>query len=253
MPGDLEQLTGPNATPEKLLGGFGSVEGPVFNRLGYLLFSDTASRQIRKWEKGKLTTFREGALTTGLTFDHMGCLLACEPRRVTRTEKTGKITVLADQLHAPRDLVYAIDGSIYFTDGAIYQIRRRGEARVVSRDLSQPNGLALAPNQQKLYAGDTGAHEIRVYDISGDGALHSGRSFAQAAARGMKTDEEGNLWAAADHGIVVFSSPGERRGEISLPEDPSNFTWGDGFHDLYITAQTSIYKIKTKVNGTRTY
>ncbi|MGO8733794.1 MAG: SMP-30/gluconolactonase/LRE family protein [Terriglobia bacterium] len=260
MPGDLQELTGANAAPGKLAGGFGSVDGPVFSRRGYLLFSDTTTSRIMKWEEGKVSVFRENSPNAGLTFDHQGRLLACERERVTRTEKNGKITVLADQLHAPHDLVYAIDGSIYFSDAApapgapaIYQITRQGKVRVVSRDCALPSGVALAPNQQKLYAGDTLGGKIWVYEIAGDGALRGGRLFARAPARGLKTDEGGNVWAAQDHAIAVFDAEGRGRGEIPLPEDPSNCAWGDGFRNLYVTAETSIYKIETKVNGTRTY
>jgi gluconolactonase len=211
-----------------------------------------------KWEEGKVSVFREKSDSTGLTFDHQGRLLACERERVTRTEKNGKITVLADQLRAAYDLIYAIDGSIYFSDAApgvhaIYQITRQGKVRIVSRDCGLPSGVALAPNQQKLYAADSAGGKIWVYDIAGDGALRGGQAFAAAPVRGLKTDEGGSVWAAEGHAITVYDAGGLRRGEIPLPEDPSNCAWGDGFKNLYVTASTSIYKIETKVNGTRTY
>jgi len=41
--------------------------------------------------------------------------------------------------------------------------------------------------------------------------------------------------------------------QVAVPENPSNCCWGAGFRDLYITARTSVYRIATKVNGTRTY
>lgn len=260
MSGELQGLPGPNAAPEKVAGGFGCAQGPVFSRLGYLLFSDTPASRIMKWEEGKVSVFRENIRASSLTFDHQGRLLACERGRVTRTEKDGKITVLAGQLHGPDDLVYAIDGSIYFSDvgpasgvSAIYQITRAREVRVVSRDCELPNAVALAPNQQKLYASDTGRSKIWVYEIAGDGALRSGRVFAPAHAHGLKTDEMGNVWAADDHAIAVFDLHGRRLGEIPMPEDPSNCAWGDGFRNLYVTGKTSVYKIETRVNGTRTY
>jgi len=56
-----------------------------------------------------------------------------------------------------------------------------------------------------------------------------------------------------DHSIAVFEAQGRRLGEIPMPEDPSNCAWGDGFRNLYVTAKTSVYRIETKVNGTRTY
>src|SRR6185436_4897001 len=107
---------------EKIASGFEFTEGPVFHRLGYLLFSDIPRGRIMKWQAGSTAVpFRGNSNgANGLTFDHQGRLLACERDRVTRTEKNGKVTVLADQfegkkLLSPNDLIYAIDGSIYFT------------------------------------------------------------------------------------------------------------------------------------------
>src|ERR1035437_4005748 len=118
----LEQLVGSNPRIEKLVDGMMATEGPTFSRAGFLLFSDIPARRIMKWEDGQITAFRtDSNRANGLTFDHLGRLLACEVGRVTRTEHDGRITVLADQfegkgLNIPNDLVYAIDGSIYFSD-----------------------------------------------------------------------------------------------------------------------------------------
>jgi gluconolactonase len=261
MSRELERFIAPHAVPEKVAGGLGLARGPVFSRRGYLLFSDTEASKIMKWEQGKVSVFRGNSNgASGLTFDHQGRLVACERQCVIRTEKDGKITVLADGLYAPGDVVYAIDGSIYFSSiastpgsSAIHQITRNGEVRVASRDCKQPGGVALAPNQQKLYAADTSGRKIWVYEIAGDGALRGGRVFAPALTNGLKTDEMGNVWAADGHSIAVFDAHGQRLGEISMPEDPSNCAWGDGFRNLYVTAKTSVYRIETKVNGTRTY
>lgn len=253
----MDRLIDPGAKPEKIAGGFGFTEGPVFSRRGYLLFSDMAAGKIMRWEKGALSVFREDSNgSNGLTFDHQGRLLACEKGRVTRTEKDGRITVLAAGMKAPNDLVYAIDGSIYVSDlpaGAVYQITRKGEARVVSRDCEKPNGVALSPNQQKLYVADTGQRNIRVFEIAPDGALRNGRVFAPASPDGLKTDESGNVWVAGERDLEVCDAQGKRLGAIAIPEVTSNCNWGDGFRDLYITARTSVYRLRTKVNGTRTY
>src|SRR5215472_11569450 len=204
MQGELEKLTGPKPVVQKIAGGFGSVAGAVFSRIGYLLFSDAEANRIMKWNTGKISVFRENSNGAGaLTFDHQGRLLACERGRVTRTEKDGKITVLADQLQAPADLVYAIDGSNYFPDvKAIHQITRNGEVRIVASDCERPSGVALAPNQQKLYAADSGGGKIWVYEIAADGALRRSRVFAAAKARGVKTDEMGNVWASSENAIA---------------------------------------------------
>ncbi len=263
-------MQAPASVPEKVAGGFAFTEGPVFSRLGYLLFSDIPPNRIMKWQRGKVAVFRENSNgTNGLTFDHQGRLLACETGRVTRTEKDGKITTLAQKgLHNPNDLVYSIDGSIYFSDllprGAagkslVYQITRAGDLRIANDDCDRPNGVALAPNQQKLYVADSGARNVRVFDIAGDGALRNGRIFADLKSDqpgvpdGLKTDESGNVWVAAAGGIWVFNAKGERLGIVQTPEQPSNCNWGEGFRSLYITARTSVYKVQTKVNGARTF
>src|SRR5947209_5541688 len=117
----LEGLGGASPKVAKILDGFKYTEGPVFSRIGFLLFSDVQANRIVKWENGKPDTFREASNgANGLTFDHQGRLLTCEQNRVTRTEKDGKITVLADKfegkpLRNPNDIVYSIDGSIYFS------------------------------------------------------------------------------------------------------------------------------------------
>ncbi len=255
MQGELEKLTGPKPVVQKVAGGFGSVNGAVFSRIGYLLFCDRPANRIMKWSAGTTSVFRENSNgACALTFDHQGRLLACERGRVTRREKDGTITVLASELEAPADLVYAIDGSIYFADAkGIHQVTRKGDVRMVANDGERPSGIALAPNQQKLYAAGSGGGKMWVYEIAGDGAARGGRVFAAAKAHGLKTDEMGNVWAASEGAIVVFDVRGRKLGEIPTPEDSNNCTWGDGFRNLYVTAGASVYMIETKVNGTRTY
>jgi gluconolactonase len=245
--------------PEKITGGLGAAAGPVFSRRGYLLFCDVKANRILKWEKGSASTFREKSNgARALTFDHQGRLLTCESGRVTRTEKDGKITVLAGDIKASRDLVYAIDGSIYVADpdaGSVYQITRKGEVRSGPRESRHPTGVALAPNQQRLFVAETGPNQVRVYDVAPDGALTGGRVFAGLpdAPGGLKTDESGGLWVAGPSGIQRFDSAGKQVGTIAVPEPPNNCNWGEGFKDLYVTAGTSVYRVAAKVNGTRTY
>jgi gluconolactonase len=254
----IDNLFDPKAQAEKIAGDCKFTEGPVFSRRGYLLFSDIPNNRILKWERGKLTTFRENSNSAnGLTFDHQGRLLTCEKGRVTRTEKDGKITELAGGVNGPNDLVYAIDGSVYFTDlpaGVVYQITRKGELRPAAKQCPRPNGVTLSPNQQKLYVADVGEQNVWVFDVNGDGSLKNGRVFcAGLRADGIKTSESGHLWAATKGAVAVVDPDGKRIGEIPFPEGPSNLSWGEGFRGLYVTARTSVYRFPTKATGTRTF
>ena len=272
----LQTLIGSSPKVERVVGGFVYTEGPVFSRSGYLLFSDVPANRIIRWQAPSSKPFRENSNgANGLTFDHQGRLLACEQNRVTRTEKDRSITVLAEafegkRLNNPNDLVYAIDGSIYFSvikprrdSGpdlpAVYQITRKGQLRLASNECKRPNGVALAPNQQRLFVADTDARNVRVFDIAGDGALKKGRVFCELKGEGpggpdgLKTDEGGNVWVAGPDGVWVFDRDGKHLGTVPVPETPSNCAWGAGFRNLYVTARTSVYRIETTANGTRTY
>ena len=260
------KLVDKGADVKQVATGFTFTEGPVFSRRGYLLFSDIPNQKILKLERGQVTTLRENSnKANGLTFDHQGRLLVAEGGgKVTRTEKNGSITVLAETgLEGPNDLVYAIDGSVYFSDlpkSRVYQITRersgvggappKGEVRLVA-ETPAPNGVALSPNQRQLYVADVKTAIVRIHDILADGRLASGRDFAPLFVDGLKTDELGNVWMASRDGIYVYDSGGRHLGTIVTPEGPSNCGWGEG--GLFITARKSVYHLPTKAPGTRTF
>lgn len=145
----LDQIISADTKVEKLAGGFGFVEGPVWVRSGgYLLFSDIPANAINKWTPdGKVSVFlkpsgftgsdpsdvgsqnNNGQTTVtllgsnGVTLDRQGRVVFCAhgDRDVVRIEKDGKRTVLADRLegkrlNSPNDLVFKSDGALYFTD-----------------------------------------------------------------------------------------------------------------------------------------
>lgn len=260
------KLVKQDAEVKQIATGFAFTEGPVFSRRGFLLFSDIPNEKILRWERGELTTFRTASnKANGLTFDHQGRLLTAEGGgRVTRTEKNGAITVLAaDGLKGPNDLVYAIDGSIYFSDlpgSRVYQITRersgvggappRGEVRVAA-ETPAPNGVALSPNQQKLYVADVKTNMVSIHDIAPNGTLGTRRDFAPLRVDGLKTDEAGNVWMASRDGIYVYDAAGTHLGTIKTDEGPSNCCWGGG--GLYVTARKSVYLVPVQSAGTRTF
>jgi gluconolactonase len=117
-----------SSTVEQVATGMRWAEGPAyFPEGGYLLFSDIPNNRIMKFDEktGQTTVFRSPSnYANGNARDRQGRLVTCEhsvTRRITRTEKDGKVTVLADKfegkrLNAPNDLVVKSDDSIWFTD-----------------------------------------------------------------------------------------------------------------------------------------
>ncbi len=257
MAATLQSLLGGEPKVEKVIEGLAGADGPVYSRRGYLLFSDVPARRIMKSEGGQPTAYRTDSNgAAGLSFDHEGRLLACEANRITRTEKNEDITVLTSNNNAPADVVYAIDGSIYFTDGeAVHQITSKGVTQPVSQECRAPHGVALSPTQQKLYVSDASSRNIRVHDVQANGLLRTGHVFASVpdTPKGLKTDEDGDLWVATAKGVSIFDPAGALLDTITTPEPATSCCWGEGFRDLYLTAGTSVFKISTKIVGTRTF
>jgi gluconolactonase len=261
---------------EKLAGKFKFTEGPVWVAAkNELLFSDIHSNRIVRCKDGKCETFRQpSGNANGLTLDQQGRLIACEhgPRRVTRTEADGTITVLADRyegrrFNSPNDVVVKSDGAIYFTDPpfgvkskereldfqGVYRISPDGMAlTLVARDFIMPNGLAFTPDEKILYINDTERGHIRAFDVAADGTLTNGRVFASRipGADGIKVDTEGNVYCTSKSGVMVFDRTGKYLGTFATPEQPANCAFGDADgKSLYLTCRTGLYRIRLAVSG----
>lgn len=265
--------------PERLAGGFQFTEGPVWMPGGYLLFSDIPADRIYKWSaEGGEEVWREpSANANGLTLDRENRLIACEHgnRRVSRTEVDGTVVTLADgyqggRLNSPNDIVVKSDGAIYFTDppygiepeqreqpcNGLYRITPDGVLELLVDDFDRPNGLAFSPDESILYVDDSPRRHVRAFDVCPDGTLTRSRVVADmdhpqpGSPDGMKIDVEGHLYVAGATGVWVFEPDGTLLGVVVTPERPANCAWGDADgKSLYVTARTSLYRIRVKVPG----
>ena len=128
---------------------------------------------------------------------------------------------------------------------------------MLTTKLTQPNGLAFSPDGKSFYVDDSKQRNIRVYDLRPDGSLGNGRIFGEepggkgdGVPDGMKVDRNGNLYVTGPKGIWVWDPQGHHLGTITMPEQPANLAWGDSdYGTLYITATTSVYRLKTKAHG----
>jgi gluconolactonase len=295
----LDTIVPADARIEKLAGGFQFVEGPVWVPEGYLLFSDPNNNTIYRWSpddgvsvfraKSGYSGFDIGEYgqpgSNGLTLDREGRLTLCEHgnRRVTRLEKNGQLTVLADRyeglrLNSPNDLVYRSDGALYFTDPPFglpkfFDDPRKelpysgvfclidGRLKRVATDLTGPNGLAFSPDERTLYVGnwDEKKKVVMQYEVSADGTLSNGRVFfnmtdapGEDAVDGLKVDQQGNLYVSGPGGLWILSPSGKHLGTLRGPEHPHNLAWGDADgKTLYLAAQTGLYRIRLKIPGIR--
>jgi gluconolactonase len=224
--------------------------------------------------------------SNGLTFSHDGLLTMCQHgnRRLIRVNPHGDITVLADsyegkRLNSPNDLVYRSDGTLYFTDppfglpgmfddpdkelpfSGVFAARD-GEVRLVTDELEGPNGIAFSPDERYLYVGnwDPERKVVMRYEIDAGGEVNASGEVlhdmtdapGEDAIDGLKVDEAGNLYVCGPGGIWVLSPEGERLGLLELPESPHNLAWGgDDARTLYVTALTSVYRMRLGIPGVR--
>lgn len=265
--------------PERLATGFQFTEGPVWMADGYLLFSDIPANIMYKWtpENGAEVWREPSGNSNGLTRNSDDLLLACEHgnRRVSRTNPDGTVETIAgayqgNRLNSPNDLVVKSDGVIYFTDppygiqpeekeqphNGVYRILTDGSLELMATDFERPNGLAFSPDESILYIDDSYYRHLRAFDVREDGTLENSRIICDmdhpqpGSPDGLKVDEEGHIYVTGATGVWVFEPDGELLGVIAPPERPANCAWGDeDKKSLYLTAQTSLYRIRTTVAG----
>lgn len=275
-----------SAAFEKLATGFLFTEGPVWHQRGrFLLFSDMPGDHLRRWSAAEgISTFRKPChMSNGLTYDRQGRLLTCEhaSSRVTRTEPDGRIVTVAShfggkELNSPNDIVCRSDGAVFFTDppygrAKYYGLERpqelafQGVYRVgsdpvhpelLADDFDRPNGLCFSLDERRLFVNDTARKHIRVFEMTPGGGLTGGRVWAETrgdapgAPDGMKLDGAGNVYCCGPGGIHVFDPDGRLLEILEVPEYAANFAWGDeDLRSLYVTASTSLYRVRRETPG----
>jgi gluconolactonase len=289
----FEKYRLPLASIERLSQGFSWAEGPVyFGDARCLLWSDIPNNRIMRWddETGATSIYRKPSnYANGNTRDRQGRLVTAEHgRRVTRTEYSGRITVLMERfdgkrLSSPNDIVVKSDDSIWFTDmnagltgnwngeiaeqelpQRVYRIDgKTGKAAIASDGLIQrPNGLAFSPDEKKLYVIESqpGERAIYAFDVTGEGTnLSNGKKLIvctkDETPDGFRVDIDGNLWCGWGmtpelDGVRIFNPQGQPIGHIALPERCANVCFGGSKGNrLFMAATHSLYALYVNTLG----
>lgn len=230
----VEPVFVPGSMPS-LLQETGAGEGPAWHpELGLLTSGDGNTN--RRDKEGKASIYRADSGSNGLMFDREGRLILCESgrHRVTRLEKDGKLTVLADRyegqrFNTPNDLTQDSNGRIYFSDPrygdredmeivddngrkveGVYRIDLDGKVtRIITHEVDRPNGLVVTPDDKYLFVADNnndtanGARKLWRFDLRADGTvdfasqklIHDWKTTR--GPDGMKLDTAGRLYVAA--------------------------------------------------------
>lgn len=279
-------VVGEDVAFEQLGTGFDFTEGPIWHHgERHLTFSDMPGNHMRRWDASQgVRTFRKPSnMANGNAYDRQGGFVTCEhaTSSVSRTGADGSIEVIAShyegkELNSPNDIVVKSDGAVYFTDPTFgrmeyYGVPREqeldfqgvyridpadGSLRLLVDDFGQPNGLCFSRDERRLFINDTERQHVRVFDVDDDGGIANGRIWAETvgegdgAPDGMKIDAAENLYTTGPGGIHVFTPDAVCLGVIKVPEMTANFCFGDDdLRSLFITASTSLYRIRVAAPG----
>jgi len=274
------KIIAPQATLQKLAGGFEFTEGPACDADGNVFFTDQPNDRILKWStEDKLSTFMQPCgRANGLCFDSQGNLWACadETNQLWRIDPAGKVTVVIKDyqsklLNGPNDVWLRPDNGLYFTDPyykrpywkrgpkelpeCVYWLSpdRQTLTRVID-DMVQPNGIIGTPDGKTLYVADIGGSKTYRYRIEADGSLTDKKLFCGRGSDGMTIDNEGNVYITGkwgQTGVTVYDSAGNKIEEIAVPEQwTGNICFGGkDRHTLFVTASKGLYSLRMKVKG----
>ncbi|MEL7586529.1 MAG: SMP-30/gluconolactonase/LRE family protein [Prolixibacteraceae bacterium] len=273
---DLSSLIANGSKVEKVAGGYSFTEGPAVAQDGEIFFTDQPNNAIHIWnEKKGIRRFEtDGERANGLYFDAEGGLIACADFRnkLIRISMDGQKSVLADSydgkhLNGPNDLWIHPNGNIYITDSyyrrpwwpeehkqeqdvrGVYCLYPDGRLIRLIDDYKMPNGIIGTPDGKTLYVADIQDGKTWKYTINEDGSISNKALFAPEGSDGMTIDAKGNVYLT-NKAVSVFAPGGQKLGELIVPEQPANITFGGRDRKtLFITARTSVYTIRMNVSG----
>jgi gluconolactonase len=250
----------------------GKSNGLKFDAKGNLIAcegSDEGGRRVARYDikTGKSVTLTDKYMgkrynaPNDLSIDTKGRIYFTDPR------------YLGDE---PRELEYR----------AVYRLDPDGTVVEVTHDCEKPNGICLSPDGKTLYVADhnngtdkidpkgpkpkKGAMKLYAFPLGDDGLVKGERKtvidFGDAnGIDGMCVDVKGNLYMAVRSlkrpGVWVADPAGKELAYIptgpSQPDAkeptgiPANvcFGLGDESKTLYVTVDTSVYRIPLKIDG----
>jgi len=250
--------------------------GLIFNGKGELLAcegADYGGRALAKWnvKTGKRTVLADKYLgkrfnaPNDLCLDDRGRVYFTDPRYLG---------------HEKRELKHR---AVYRFDPA------NGKVLEITHDVSKPNGIALSPDGKTLYLADhdngtdaidpskpapkPGPMKIYAFPLDSNGLVAGKRRTlvdfgTEAGCDGMTVDAAGNVYLTARSvkrpGVLVINPRGKEVAFIptgpknqKVDKDhppkglPSNVEFGLGgeINMLYVTVDTSLYRIRLKSRG----
>ncbi|MDX6629723.1 MAG: hypothetical protein QOH00_1969 [Gaiellales bacterium] len=238
---------------------------------GELLRIDPASGAIE-------VASRPGGFLLGLAFDGAGNCVICDAAagRLVHVAPDGTAETLLDsvegrKLTSPNFPVFASDGTLWVTesgsgwtsdDGYLFRVPPGGAAEIADEACRRfPNGLALAPDESRLYVVESRWPGVSSYALR-DGVLGEHEEtlpLPQTVPDGLAFDSEGALYIGCCRPDRVYRLSPSGTLEVYLDDftgefmtTPTNLAFGGpDLRTLYLAALAgwSLNAIETEVAG----
>ena len=226
----------------------------------------------------------------GLAINSNGDIVVCQhgDRRVALIENSPStnpnfVTVVDNfegkKFNSPNDLVYASDGSFYFTDPAfgffnlqtfqfveddikkldfngVYNFNPSdNKLSLITKEIDLPNGLGLSPDNKTLYVNkmsllDGNPRIISLnLETNESSILFDGKDLSESYEGnfdGMTVHSSGNIFTSGPGGLLVISPEGDLMAKIDFGH-LTNATFDDDESYLYVTGfvnNPKVYRIK---------
>ncbi len=276
-------------TLELVATGYTFTEGPAWDgtRLIFSDIPGDTVYSYTPGEGAPQVLYTPSAMANGHTFEREGRLLNAEhgSGELTRwTPEAGREVIAKAwqrmHLNSPNDVVVRqADGLIFFTDppyglqAGYLGVKRTDELHfsgvfgldpgsgilwVIDPGLERPNGLAFSPDEKTLYVTDSAAQKLWAYGIEPDGTTKTRWEVIDVTddskpgrVDGVRVDAEGLVYVTCPGGICVVDPQGGTVLErLATPKRATNLAWGGpDLSELYITALTDVYRVKTRARG----
>ena len=304
----IESIIDVSSEIEVLADSISLPEGPVWDSNSKsLLFVDVMGNKLYKWNEtdgaseyispsgntGYAPNVDFGLLgANGLAINSNGDIVVCQhgDRRVALIENSPStnpnfVTVVDNfegkKFNSPNDLVYASDGSFYFTDPAfgffnlqtfqfveddikkldfngVYKFNPSdNKLSLVTKEIDLPNGIGLSPNNNTLYVNKMGLLDgnPRIISINLEtnesSILFDGKELSESYEGnfdGMTVHSSGNIFTSGPGGLLVISPEGDLMAKIDFGH-LTNATFDDDESYLYVTGfvnNPKVFRIKLK-------
>lgn len=243
-------------TPEGLF--TPGIEGPAVDAKGNIYAVNfgqqgTIGKVTLDGEASFFIQLPEGSIGNGIRFNSTGDMLIADytGHNILKVDMhTREIRVFAheENMNQPNDIAITKDDYLYASDpnwadstGNLWLITPAGEVFLLEANMGTTNGIAVSPDDKRLYVNESRQQSLWVYDIADDKSISNKRlfyTFEGYGLDGMKCDTKGNLYITRhEKGTVVILSPeGELLKEVEVTgTKPSNITFYKNV--AYVTLQ----------------